>query len=156
MFGALPMPQPPVVPEVNPALRDPLTQRLFARIAELEETVRQLRAILRQGCTFTPEWDLTAAEEKLLSALYTRPSLTYHQAALAIEREPGGVPKPSGDGYHLVTQYAHRLRRKLERHGIKVTTIRGVGYKLDPENKRKVAAGVVAGTMLQTEKGIAR
>lgn len=41
----------------------------------------------------------------------------------------------------------HRLRRRLEQGGINVQFRRGVGYWLDPEDRKKVAAAMVPDQM---------
>lgn len=117
------------------------------RIVELEATVAGLRGLLRQGCTFTADWDLTVSQERLLSALLTRPSLTYHQAGVAMRPDGAAL---LDDPYAPVTVQIHSLRKKLAAAEIEITTMRGVGYRLDEENKKKVRLGLTSGLNVES------
>jgi len=75
----------------------------------------------------------------LLWGLYSRRTATY--ALLdAIGSETGHLGRGEGEDYahHRVKVAMHKLRKKLREHGIEISTIRGVGYYLDDENKAKV------------------
>ena len=102
---------------------------------ELRERVRQLEELLRDP--IQPLWNLslTKTKERMLGILY---------------RTPGVVPRERMDfalhGADSVTDlkcidvHLSGLGRRLRPHGITIETVWGVGYRLPPESRERIAA----------------
>jgi two-component system OmpR family response regulator len=71
--------------------------------------------------------DLPAGEFALLEALAMRVGHVVSRAHIAARLTRGGEP-PSDTAIEICV---HRLRRRLEPHGLKVRTLRGFGYLLE-------------------------
>jgi hypothetical protein len=111
---------------------------LRERILELEEEIRQLRAdMIPTNAVFLDF--LSKNQMKLLMGIYGRPVADYAYLDRITEE---------GDRYNRYTDINHealrnrvsiwKLRQKMREHGIKIKTLRGVGYYLDDENKAKL------------------
>lgn len=138
---------------MNPALAAPFggkrdiysdaarTMKLQERIEILEEENRQLRKMMQPSLQFVPEWKLTAQQGQLLALIYSRALVTYDQIVVAfdIRRQVDG-----NDDQNHVKVVAHHVRRKLAPFGIKFTTVFGVGYAADSENKARIRAGLLS------------
>jgi two-component system cell cycle response regulator CtrA len=111
-----------------------------ARIDELEETVRQLRDILRPKATLPPEWDLTEGESRLVVALALRDVLSNDAAHTASAKHAERVALDN-----TVKVMVHRVRRKLAPFGVKIGTAWGQGYYLTDKSRQivKSAFGAV-------------
>jgi two-component system OmpR family response regulator len=72
--------------------------------------------------------DLPAGEFALLEALAQRVGHVVSRARIAAKLARGAEP-PSDTAIEICV---HRLRRRLEPHGLKVRTLRGFGYTLEP------------------------
>lgn len=72
--------------------------------------------------------DLPAGEFALLEALAQRVGHVVSRARIAAKLTRGAEP-PSDTAIEICV---HRLRRRLEPHGLKVRTLRGFGYTLEP------------------------
>ncbi len=113
-------------------------RQLYDRIHLLEEQLRQLREELVPGDN--PFLHLLARQHAaLLFGIYNKRTATYAYLD-AIGMATGHLNRGEGEdyAYHRVKVAMHKLRKKLREHGIEVSTIRGVGYYLDDENKTKV------------------
>lgn len=111
---------------------------LKQQIYILEEELRQLREAIAPADN--PFLHLFARQHAaLLMGLYIRRTATYAYLDM-IGAETGRLNRGEGEdyAYHRVKIAMHKLRKKLREHGIEVSTIRGVGYFLDDENKTKV------------------
>jgi two-component system response regulator TctD len=71
---------------------------------------------------------VTRREFAVLEALAARPGRIVGKEEL-IDRLFGFDDAPSGNA---VEQYVARLRRKLEPSAVRITTLRNLGYRLDP------------------------
>lgn len=78
---------------------------------------------------------LTMSENVILSELMRRESVSKQRAsnALYAHRVDDNIPEPK-----IVDVFVCRLRRKLKRHGVEITTAWGAGYYLTPEAKRAI------------------
>jgi len=111
---------------------------LRERIAILEEELRQLREALVP--LDNPFLHLFARQHAaLLLGIYSKRTATYAYLDM-IGAETGRLGRGEGEdyAYHRVKIAMHKLRKKLRGYGIEVSTIRGVGYYLDDENRTKV------------------
>ena len=72
--------------------------------------------------------DLPAGEFALLEALAQRVGHVVSRARIAARLTRGAEP-PSDTAIEICV---YRLRRRLEPHGLKVRTLRGFGYMLEP------------------------
>ena len=112
------------------------------RIEELEETVRQLRDIMRPKMQFTPDWCLTRQQAQVLALIYSRQLVPVAQCVEALGRQDN-----EGEGFDAanhVKVVVNHLRRKLRPVYIDFHTLYGQGYALDSENKTRVRAGIIA------------
>lgn len=78
---------------------------------------------------------LTGAEHILLTELMRRESLSKARAcnALYSHRIDDNIPEPK-----IVDVFICKMRQKLKRHGVEISTEWGAGYYLTPEAKRTV------------------
>ena len=113
-------------------------QSLRDRIEELEEELRQLRAD-----NVKKDWfilgNLSKQQSALLFAINQRSVTTYEQLDYVTE-DHGKYNRYEGEMHQtLRTKVAvWKLRKKLELYGVKIKTLRGIGYYLDDENKAKL------------------
>ena len=113
-------------------------QTLRVRVAELEEELRQMR----EDCAKT-DWfifgNLSKQQSALLFAINQRSVTTYEQLDYVTE-DHGKYNRYEGEMHQtLRTKVAvWKLRKKLELYGVKIKTLRGIGYYLDDENKAKL------------------
>lgn len=117
--------------------------QLQALVAEQAEEIRQLKQMLRPQTLFTPDWCLFVPEMRLLGLLYQRGTVSYEQAEIAVMVGNKTLADYKDAGM-LARQRIHTLRGKLKRHGIRIDNIRTIGWSIDAENRKKVAAGIVA------------
>lgn len=123
--------------------------RLLQRIEELDEEVRQLRALLALEADL--DWhrrtharlpSLARAPRTLLRLLLERPVLSHAHARLALT--PAGTE--GGPESNVVSTYLVHIRAALRRHGITVRTMWREGYYLDATDRaalRELLAGPV-------------
>lgn len=123
--------------ELHDALVDKLEDEndvLRARIANLE------KLLLSHAPSVPIEWQLTASERLVFSTLVSRERVTKDQIMAALYRDlhrDEAEPK-------IVDVFICKLRRKLKPFGIKIETVWGVGYYLDPLQRAefsKIAEG---------------
>ena len=97
----------------------------------LRERVKQLEEVL--GFRFLPPaiWGLTGSEAAVVGCLLARDLATKEALHLATQRS--GADEPSEP--KIVDVYICKVRKKLRRFGIEITTRWGVGYELTPEMK---------------------
>jgi DNA-binding response OmpR family regulator len=110
-------------------LREQLEQK-EARIAELE------RLIADQQIAFPPEWDLTRIQTRILRFLLKRNFANREQihAFLYADRDDGG-PELENVRVHICL-----LRKKLKPHGVNISWLVGMGYRLDDDTKELIRA----------------
>lgn len=124
---------------------DRVAERLEARVASLEEEVETLReevrllesAFLGTGWRPPRQLDLSTLESRFLQVLYARPGVaTRDQVMLALYGlRHDDPPEPK-----ICDVYICKLRRKLERFGLGVSTQLGQGWYLPPETRAWLAA----------------
>lgn len=103
--------------------------RLRDRVDELEETVRQLRALASEARPL-PQWVpyLTRREETMLRLFLARESVS-------IEAMETVIHDGDAKSYNLLSVYVFKLRSKLAKFGVTIKTLHGRGYSLTPESK---------------------
>jgi DNA-binding response OmpR family regulator len=110
-------------------------------IADLENRIGQLERALGVHVIYSQELGLTKAESSVVGLLEKRPP----SAAMSSEQILEALPifQKGGPDYrdsNLTSVYICKIRKKLERHGIKIITLWGQGYYLDDESKEKLQA----------------
>ncbi|WP_454629614.1 winged helix-turn-helix domain-containing protein [Bradyrhizobium cenepequi] len=115
---------------------DPLSA-MRERIAELEEEVRQLRALLAgEQFVFPIEWNLRRQERLILASLYA--SGTNYRSRSALH-----YLISSGETFpQIVDVVVSNLRRKLPA-GVSIINQRGEGYGLNSEGKKNLSKFVI-------------
>jgi hypothetical protein len=106
------------------------------RTDELEETVRQLRALLRPLGSFPAHWRMSPLQGRLLAALCRSGELNIEAACAAAGRGGSELTSPE-----VVRQHISRMRSKLEPRGITIESAHGIGYYLDPDSLTKARIG---------------
>ena len=98
---------------------------------ELREKVRQLEEIIGFHFRAPIAFGLNRNEEMVLGILTKRDRLTKDQIMTALYSDrPNSPPE-----IQIVGVYICRLRKKLRKFGIEITTIWGIGYALTPASK---------------------
>lgn len=80
-----------------------------------------------QGTIFPLAWSLFQTEQAILVRLASA-DVAVSIADLAQDRVRTGGPKGRAVKVHI-----HNIRKKLEPHGIRINTVRGIGYRLAPD-----------------------
>lgn len=96
------------------------------RIAELEEEVHQLRALLKPEVGFPDAWGLTRKQTEVLAVLfasYPKYASTHRFSALIWSYEDRSL--------HLLNVFIYQIRKKLRPHGVIVLNHSGHGWKID-------------------------
>lgn len=106
------------------------------RIEVLEETVRQLREVLRPKVDFPAEWRLTPAESRAVAFMGMRGEAT----RAALQHTIADGVGPVDDTTLKVT--IHNIRSKLEPYGVKIGTSWGKGYYLTDKSRDLVKAAL--------------
>ncbi|WP_026379383.1 winged helix-turn-helix domain-containing protein [Afifella pfennigii] len=113
---------------------------LAAENDELRERIALLKQALAEDAWHPPaEWGLTAAETQVMQALLSRKIAT-RGAILASLYHAHGRDEPEPN---IIRVYLCKMRRKLDPYGVRIKTIRGVGYALPIAQKRVIRAGAV-------------
>jgi DNA-binding response OmpR family regulator len=108
---------------------------LRERVAELEGLVRELRALLVPPYAFPDYLDLLPAHRRILAVILA--ACPHHAtkeriyAALYAERD-----EPVD--FNVIESHVSRLRTRLKKFGIEISSARYSGYWLDPENQRRL------------------
>jgi two-component system cell cycle response regulator CtrA len=112
---------------------DDLLQIQRHRIGQLEERIRQLEEALMPASVRIPiEYGLTATEARVFSHLASREFGTRQSIMLALYSDRIEEPEEK-----IVDVFVCKLRRKLNRFGVRIETIWGQGWRLA---SREVAA----------------
>lgn len=111
--------------------------RLRCEIAEKDETIRQLRDLLKDNSQL-PDWlpKLTPLEEQTLRMLMRRSLLT--QDAFRTLR-----PDADTDGNNMRV-HVFRIRRKLKPFGVRIESLWGRGYALDAASREMLQPPIAA------------
>jgi DNA-binding response OmpR family regulator len=109
-------------------------ERLHERIAALEAAL---------GCGFVaPEaWRLTRHEAAVFGILLAARGIAGTEAIMAGLYAGGEFDEPN---VKIVQVWVHKLRVKLEPHGLAIETAWGFGYRLSPETKALARAQIAA------------
>lgn len=122
--------------------------RLQDQVDTLEETVRQLRAIMRPNTAFISDWRLSKQQTSLLAFVYGRQVATNLQCIEALGRSDFHEQLGPDKLNHLKV-VMHNLRRKLEPFDITIHTVHRQGYAIDSENKARVRAGIISAGLVE-------
>jgi two-component system cell cycle response regulator CtrA len=79
---------------------------------------------------------LTGSEEKVLSLLGARDVASKQQIMTVLMVDRGGDEEPE---IKIVDVFVCKIRKKLKPFGVAIDTVWARGYRLTPENKKKVA-----------------
>jgi DNA-binding response OmpR family regulator len=112
---------------------------LAERCDQLERENLHLRSMLRScdAARYPAKWALNAGEQRVLTSLISAPDgFRTHEALLHAGRKYDDTAVDAG----LVKVLVARLRTKLRPYGIRIHTMWGAGYKIDPESKAIVIA----------------
>jgi len=111
---------------------------LRARIAELEEELRQLRAdIAPTNDAFAGI--LTVQQTALLNSIKSRKVSTYAYIDQVLASSGNFNRKDGADLERVRSKVSiYNLRKKLNPHGIEIATWRGIGYYMTDANKEKL------------------
>jgi len=101
--------------------------------AELQEKLRQFHKEFAEGENgFPPALCLSKSEARLFAALMAGPMVTNPGMMIAVYNWENEVdPK-------IIAVMVCKMRKKIAPFGIKITTVWGRGYAIDPESKRVV------------------
>lgn len=113
--------------------------RQRARIEELEEELRQMRAIAQPVDILPLEWKLQNSQQKPVLALATAPDgyLSHERAFQIVARL-----STECDPRLVVSQQIFRARPKLKPYGIEILTRWGLGYEMPPASRAVVKAAL--------------
>ena len=117
---------------------DALIKQLRERVDVLEEQIRQMRRDLLAPDT-TLARILSYQQANLAMAIYNKRMATYAYLD-HVTAETGRYLRSEGGEYErLRTKVAvFKLRKNLRKHGVEVSTRRGIGYYFDDENRAKL------------------
>lgn len=93
--------------------------RLLEENDELRQRVAELEGMTTNRFEFPEAWRLTKSNIALLSALLAVDFVRFEQ----LEQSP---------------QMISRLRKKLDRTGVEIQNIFGIGYRIPPDDKAKL------------------
>ena len=115
--------------------------KLYRRIDELEEQVRQLKEIINPKVNpFTGIFNLSPQLSAILYALYRNEFATMdYLDVVTLGHARSGGRRTDEFAVSLRTKVAIcKIRARLRRHGIRIHNIWGVGYKINPADKRRI------------------
>lgn len=108
--------------------------RCLARIAELEEEVRQLKEALAPVIYFPPEWKLLRGERDILSGMLQQEVFRSSQYRYFRLRE-----REERDDIRNLSVRIWHIRRKLRPYvQVEIRSVWGIGYMLPEKDKRKL------------------
>jgi two-component system cell cycle response regulator CtrA len=120
-------------------------EQLRAHVRSLQDRVEQLEYLLLE----IPKHDvkfkfchLTPTEERYLGMVYTQSFVCTKEAILI--GVYGGLPECDVPEMKIIDVIFCKIRKKLKPFGVQIETIWGRGYFLDPENRAKMRALIVA------------
>lgn len=115
-----------------------LIHQLRDRINLLEEQIRQMRRDLLPADT-TLSGILSYQQASLAMAIYNKSLATYAYLD-HVTAETGRYLRAEGGEYERLRMKVavFKLRKNLRKHGVEVSTRRGVGYYFDDENRAKL------------------
>ncbi len=117
------------------------TRKLAERVEELEEENRQLLAMIRANDDTVGElqdaFGLSKQQAELLGALLKHAQVSHDVALAAMPVSWRTTERIDMNHTKVIIS---RLRKKLARHGVKIETIWGWGYKMDDASKGRINA----------------
>lgn len=122
-----------------------MTLTLREQLDEAKERIRELEAALRtSGIAFYENLNPTLEQSVMLEALlHASAPLATHSLRLRLNIAVNVTHEVDDRSVEMVI---HRLRKRLLPHGIFIARERGVGFYIDPENKRRLRAIRIAET----------
>jgi two-component system OmpR family response regulator len=106
-----------------------------------------LEPALRRATCDGAAIELSEREFELLHVLATEPGQLAARSRIGQALAASGAA--AGDG--AIDVYVHRLRRKLELHGVRISTVRGIGYVLHDDAAHASARPPEPGTITAEE-----
>lgn len=108
------------------------------RLAERDETIRQLRALLLPQADLPLEWELTHREARVFRAMLGVDMLTREAAMAALYSDrPDDAPDQK-----IVDVFICKLRKKTRPYGVAIDTVWGQGWRLNSRQVWRVRLGV--------------
>ena len=121
-------------------MSDPLHDNYVAALEEENEALRMRLADLEREFGFHNTvpliFGLTSSEAKVLGILGARDVASKNQIMTALMADRGGDEEPE---LKIVDVFVCKMRKKLTPFGVVIDTVWGRGYRLTPDNKKKVA-----------------
>jgi two-component system cell cycle response regulator CtrA len=121
-------------------MSDPLHDNYVSALEEENEALRARLVDLEREFGFYNTvpliFGLTGSEEKVLSLLGARDVASKQQIMTALMVYRGGDEEPE---IKIVDVFVCKIRKKLKPFGVAIDTVWALGYRLTPENKKKVA-----------------
>jgi len=112
-------------------------RRQAARVDELEETVRQLRAELSAiGYRAPKEFGLTTSEETMLGMMLQHDRFV--SAECLFDAIPHIKDKDHFDSFKIMAVHISKMRRKLSYYQIVIETGRHKGWRLRPDARERL------------------
>lgn len=111
-------------------------KELLRRVSHLEDRILELEALLSDQTPGFIESGFTKTEAAVLAILLKRGVVT--KEAMMIFLYSGRIddaPDPK-----ICDVFVHHVRRKLKSHGITISKVWGVGWRLDEVNREKLRA----------------
>lgn len=99
------------------------------QLDEQQETIRQLREMLRPLGSFPAHWRLSPLQSRLLAALCRNGELNVEAACVVASNDAGEM-----SNYDVVRQHLSRMNKKLADPGITIRSTYSRGYYLDPDS----------------------
>lgn len=112
------------------------------RVHDLEEENLRLRLRLASVMSTPPEWRLTNMERRILIVLASAKEPLSDRAIEAL------IYGQNNDRCrHVIAVHMVRIRRKLEKHGVEIETVRGAGWALAPEMRERISSSMSVASM---------
>jgi DNA-binding response OmpR family regulator len=111
------------------------------RCEELEEQVRQLKALLAPPVLFPDEWNLTKRETQLLQAFLVQRQLSReHLLTVMYDHE-------TDIDIRTIDAFVYKLRKKFEAAGVAVTIepVRSIGYRMSGADQKYIRTFMAEG-----------
>lgn len=103
-------------------------------VMDLREEVERLNTMLAGDPQGVPTaLGLCRAEAALIASLMAAPD--GYRSTEALHRV---VAVHEDTSEQTVRTHVYRIRRKLTRHAVKITTVWGSGYRIDPSSRRRI------------------
>jgi len=112
-------------------------RRQAARVDELEETIRQLRAELSAiGYRAPKEFGLSTSEETMLGMLLQHDRFVSGECLF--DAVPHVKDKDDFDSFKVMAVHISKMRRKLNPYNLVIETGRSKGWRLEPQSRIRI------------------